>query len=68
MEAHGEDFRWKTPPYEYEYERMPIDLISGDFRIRCAVDGGRSLLDLRGAMLEELDQFLEWRDAYLLYT
>ncbi len=25
----GEHFQWKQPPYEYEYERMPIDLING---------------------------------------
>ena len=27
-------FEWKQPPYEYEHERLPIDLIIGDRRIR----------------------------------
>lgn len=28
------DFAWKTPPYEYEYEKLPIDILlgSGTFR------------------------------------
>jgi uncharacterized protein YbbC (DUF1343 family) len=25
----GADFKWKVPPYEYEYEKAPIDLING---------------------------------------
>ena len=31
---HGEDFQWKPPPYEYEFERLPIDLIIGDRKVR----------------------------------
>jgi uncharacterized protein YbbC (DUF1343 family) len=26
----GEDFAWKAPPYEYDFQRRPIDLILGD--------------------------------------
>jgi hypothetical protein len=28
------DFAWKQPPYEYEYEKLPIDILlgSGTFR------------------------------------
>ncbi|MEI8347233.1 MAG: DUF1343 domain-containing protein, partial [Pseudomonadota bacterium] len=25
----GQAFEWKAPPYEYEYEKLPIDLING---------------------------------------
>jgi uncharacterized protein YbbC (DUF1343 family) len=31
-------FQWKKPPYEYEYERLPIDLILGDRRIREGIE------------------------------
>jgi uncharacterized protein YbbC (DUF1343 family) len=31
---HPDQFEWKPPPYEYEFERMPIDLIIGDREIR----------------------------------
>ena len=31
---HNNDFKWKEPPYEYEYEKMPIDILlgSGSYR------------------------------------
>jgi uncharacterized protein YbbC (DUF1343 family) len=25
----GESFAWKAPPYEYEYERLPIEVLLG---------------------------------------
>ncbi len=28
------DFAWRSPPYEYEHERMPVDLLFGDSRLR----------------------------------
>lgn len=30
----GPEFQWKQPPYEYEYDRMPIDLINGTDKLR----------------------------------
>jgi len=29
------DFKWLPPPYEYEYERPPIDILFGSDRLRC---------------------------------
>ena len=34
MAYHRGQFEWKPPPYEYEFERLPIDLIIGDRGIR----------------------------------
>lgn len=31
--------RWNDPPYEYEYEKMPIDILAGGEHVRNAVDG-----------------------------
>lgn len=31
---------WKEPPYEYEYEKMPIDILAGGPRVREAVASG----------------------------
>lgn len=28
--AYPNDFRWKEPPYEYEYNKMPIDILLGN--------------------------------------
>ena len=32
------DFRWLQPPYEYEYEKMPIDILSGSPQLREALE------------------------------
>jgi uncharacterized protein YbbC (DUF1343 family) len=32
--------RWKDPPYEYEYRRMPIDILAGGSELREAVEAG----------------------------
>jgi len=39
---------WKPPPYEYEYDLMPIDILAGGPRLREAVEAGdrETLMDL----------------------
>ena len=36
FDMYGENFRWKDPPYEYEYDRNPFDLIAGTPALRAA--------------------------------
>lgn len=38
LACHKDAFAWKPPPYEYEYERMPIDLILGDGEVRRRIE------------------------------
>ncbi|MDX9714458.1 MAG: DUF1343 domain-containing protein [Dissulfurispiraceae bacterium] len=38
-----ESFAWKQPPYEYEDRKLPIDILSGTDRIRCAIESGADL-------------------------
>jgi uncharacterized protein YbbC (DUF1343 family) len=40
--AAGEAFAWREPPYEYEPDRKPIDLLYGTDRIRLRLEGGAS--------------------------
>ncbi|MCF8061100.1 MAG: DUF1343 domain-containing protein [Deltaproteobacteria bacterium] len=63
----GERFAWRDPPYEYETERLPIDLILGDTNLRKAVEGGAEPLELREGWQEDLSQFREQRHPCLLY-
>lgn len=65
--VHGEDFAWKPPPYEYESDRMPIDLILGDLSLRTRMEAGHDLSQIKEGWLEPLEDFLEWRTPYLLY-
>ena len=67
LETHGEHFKWKDPPYEYEYEKMPIDLILGDLVLRDKIETGEDLLKIKKGWVSELESFIEWRRPYLLY-
>jgi len=39
----GNDFKWKKPPYEYNYTQNPIDLINGTYKLRHWVEGNESI-------------------------
>ncbi len=64
---HPEDFAWREPPYEYEFERLPADLIIGDRRVREAVEAGADPMDIESIWSEDLKTFREARRAWLLY-
>jgi uncharacterized protein YbbC (DUF1343 family) len=68
LELHKEAFAWKKPPYEYEYDKMPIDLILGDSSLRIKIEKGADLLEIQQGWVEKLKDFLEWRKSYLLYS
>jgi uncharacterized protein YbbC (DUF1343 family) len=67
IEVHRERFQWKSPPYEYEYEKMPIDIILGNSELRQDIESGKDLLKIKAAWLSEINEYLEWRRPYLLY-
>lgn len=35
-----ESFGWKQPPYEYEHDKLPIDILGGGPEVRMAVEAG----------------------------
>jgi len=68
MQCYPDDFDYKEPPYEYEFERLPMDLILGDTLLRKALERGESLSLLEKRWQPELERFLERRKKYLIYT
>jgi uncharacterized protein YbbC (DUF1343 family) len=67
LDIHGGALEWKAPPYEYEYHRMPIDLIIGDPAVRKDLEMGRPVSFFQERWRTELKEFLDWRTPYLLY-
>lgn len=57
---------WKEPPYEYEYEKLPIDILSGSEELRRAVEDYdiKALLELSKPDLKEYFKKVE---SSLLY-
>lgn len=41
-----DDFAWISPPYEYEMEKMPVDIVTGSDALRKAVSAGSVMADL----------------------
>jgi uncharacterized protein YbbC (DUF1343 family) len=66
-EAYPDEFAWRNPPYEYEFKRLPIDLILGDSAIRIALEEGKGSRELVDGCSEELQGFLELRQPFLMY-
>ena len=67
ISGHAEQFEWKSPPYEYEYERMPIDLIIGDRRIRERLENLDPIEEIEADWQEELNRFKDIRREFYLY-
>ncbi len=61
------EFAYKDPPYEYEFERLPMDLILGDRQVRLALEEGADILELERSWQQELAGFEELRRSVLLY-
>jgi uncharacterized protein YbbC (DUF1343 family) len=61
-------FAWREPPYEYEYDRPPIDILYGSAMLRDAVNSGRPVRDLIAAWPADVAPFLTLREKLLLYS
>jgi uncharacterized protein YbbC (DUF1343 family) len=64
---YPEWFKWRDPPYEYEYEKRPIDMLSGSSTIPAQIESGVSPGDLRSGWQTDVARFLRQREPYLLY-
>jgi len=67
MTCYPGEFALKPPPYEYEYQRSPLDLILGDVIIHRQLAEGRPVLELEAEWQPGLAEFVERRRPYLLY-
>ena len=67
LETYRDTFAWQQPPYEYEFTKLPIDLIFGDPSIRLALEAGKEIEQLLNAYSKELEGFLDSRKPYLMY-
>lgn len=64
---YPEQFQYKQPPYEYEFERLPMDLILGDPEVRSRLEEGKAVREIEESWLDELQAFDHTRKNYFLY-
>jgi uncharacterized protein YbbC (DUF1343 family) len=65
--ASPEQFAWKPPPYEYEFEKMPIDCLAGSSVLRQQIESGISPREIARSWQDDLDRFDAIRRKFLLY-
>lgn len=67
IKNHSDRFRWKEPPYEYEYVKLPIDLILGDRKLREAVEQLENIDAVEALWKKPLDKFKQMIRKFYLY-
>ena len=67
IQLYPESFSYKEPPYEYEYEKLPMDLILGDRSVRKKLEDGVDIGELERNWQKELEIFDRLRQSYFLY-
>ena len=65
---HGDHFRWKEPPYEYEYNKMPIDILLGSDKWRQELESGiRTVHEWSEMWAANEKNWKKHRETILLY-
>ncbi len=67
MRLYPDKFEWRPPPYEYEHEKLPMDLILGSRALREKLESLRPISQLEGEWEEDLEEYRQIRQKYLLY-
>lgn len=65
---HKDRFAWKHPPYEYEYEKRPIDLIIGSRKVRRRLERLDPIDQIAKSWQPDLQNFAENARRFQLYT
>ena len=60
-------FGWCDPPYEYEREKMPFDILSGSDRLRTQIEAELEASEIAAGWVPDIAAFDTIRKAFLLY-
>ena len=60
-------FAWREPPYEYEHDKEPIDILYGSDRLRQTMGASSSVTALVQSWRADEDRFHRQRAPFLLY-
>jgi len=67
LELYPKMFRWREPPFEYEYEKLPIDILAGSDQIRRHLEARADPGASEAAGQPGLQAFRAVRSRYLRY-
>jgi uncharacterized protein YbbC (DUF1343 family) len=66
-EADAARFRWRDPPYEYEHEKLPFDILAGTSDLRKHIEAGVPAEDVGRSWESAVQEFGRLRQHFLLY-
>ncbi len=60
-------FAWRQPPYEYEHDKMPIDILAGSDVLRRQIESGMPIREIAASWKDDEAAFRRLRAPYLMY-
>jgi uncharacterized protein YbbC (DUF1343 family) len=60
-------FAWRDPPYEYEHEKLPIDILAGSAETRERIEAGQTAREIALSWERGVSEFCELRERFLMY-
>jgi uncharacterized protein YbbC (DUF1343 family) len=60
-------FAWRPPPYEYEHEKLPFDILAGSSELREQIEAGVAAEEIARAWAPSVAAFQRVRERFLLY-
>ncbi len=60
-------FAWRQPPYEYEYEKLPFDILAGTCETREQIEAGLRAEEIARSWEPAVAEFQKVRERFLLY-
>jgi len=60
-------FQWRQPPYEYEHDKMPFDILAGSSQLRQQIEAGLPVRTIYYSWLQDHERFRIERQPFLLY-
>lgn len=65
--AERSGFVWRDPPYEYEYVKLPIDILAGSTATREALESGEDPRSIAASWHADVETFDQLRKRFLRY-
>jgi uncharacterized protein YbbC (DUF1343 family) len=60
-------YQWRQPPYEYEHEKLPFDILAGSSELRQQIEAGLPARTIHYSWMQEVERFRNERKPFLLY-
>ena len=65
--ANPDAFAWRQPPYEYEAEKLPIDILAGSDELRLQVEADMPVAEIAASWRDDEAAFTALRRPFLRY-